>query len=134
MIRSIFSVLAGFFVIALLTGLTVNALGYFYPGSMGDKQTLPNDFWAAVNLVYSLIFTAIGGFVTGIVARRAELIHSLILGGIFAFLGLLAFLSVTEFQLLWFQISLIFGPLIAAAAGGYLSRWQNKNRYFKWEV
>lgn len=74
--QSIGAVIAGYLVSALLTGLTIAALGALFPASYNPE----NIEWVVFNVIYGCAFAVIGGYVAARLAPVRPLSHATVLG------------------------------------------------------
>jgi heme A synthase len=74
--QSIGAVIAGYLVSAVLTGLTIAALGVLFPVSYNPENTA----WVVFNVIYGCAFAVIGGYVAARLAPARPWVHATILG------------------------------------------------------
>jgi peptidoglycan/LPS O-acetylase OafA/YrhL len=86
-VRSVLSVLGAFFVVAVLVALATALAAELMLGSIGPG-TEPTTPFLAVNLIYSVLFAIVGGYVAATVSDHAPLRHAAALAGFMMFLGL----------------------------------------------
>lgn len=93
--RSIFqsmgAVVAGYVVSALLTGVTIAALGALFPASYRAE----NIGWVLFNVIYGCAFAVVGGYVVARLAPTRPMAHAFILGVLMAIFALLIGYSVS---------------------------------------
>lgn len=85
MTRSLLAVLVGFaatVVLSVTIDLLVRAVS---PGAFGADGRSPGGVMMAVAVAYTLACAAAGGYVAGLIARRHEVLHALLLGTLGAF-------------------------------------------------
>ena len=87
MVRTILSVVGGYLVTAVLTGVTIGLLAYLFPESYNPENTE----WVIANILYGMVFAAIGGYVLALIARENAVRNALILAAIMAVLGIATF-------------------------------------------
>ena len=75
-LRSIGAVMAGYLVSALLTGLTIAALGALFPASYNPE----NLEWVIFNVLYGCAFAVVGGYVAARLAPARPMAHAIVLG------------------------------------------------------
>jgi hypothetical protein len=75
-LKSIGAVIAGYLVSAVLTAVTISALGVLFPGSYQPENT----GWVVFNVIYGCLFAVIGGYVAARLAPSRPFRHALILG------------------------------------------------------
>lgn len=120
MARSIAAVVVGYLVLTVLVVVLDVALVRLFPASFPTPQTIPTPPWLVLELILGLVFTAIGGYVAGMIARRAEVQHALALGILGFVLSIGTFVQYQGRQPLWFQLAGMVMVIPAAVAGGYL--------------
>lgn len=86
-IRSVLSVVGAFFVVAVLVGLTTALTAQLMLGSTGPG-TDPTTAFLAVNLIYSVLFAIVGGYVAATVSDHSPLLHAAALSVFMMVLGL----------------------------------------------
>lgn len=118
MFRSILGVGVGFLIAAILTAITMVILEALFPGSYNPRALLPSSGWAVLNLIYTFVYLAGGGYVTALIAGRSEVKQALIMGGMTTVFGLLTFVASLGVQPLWYQLTLVLIPLPATWLGG----------------
>lgn len=74
--QSMGAVIAGYLVSALLTGLTIAALGALFPASYNPE----NLEWVIFNVLYGCAFAVIGGYVAARLAPTRPMAHAIVLG------------------------------------------------------
>ena len=74
--QSIGAVIAGYIVSAVLTGLTIAALGALFPASYNPE----NIEWVIFNVIYGCAFAVIGGYVAARLAPARPWAHAIVLG------------------------------------------------------
>jgi hypothetical protein len=125
-VRSCLSVLGGFFVAAVMVGITTAVASTVMLGGMEPGIEL-TPAYLSVNLVYSAGFAVLGGYVTATVADHSEVAHAAGLGALFFVMGLgtLAFngWQPLEGQPAWYPWALaLLMPLFAVAGGKIVVR------------
>jgi hypothetical protein len=129
MLRSIGAVIAGYFTLAVLTAGTIFLLGTVFPAS----YTPTNTGWVLFNLLYGALYAVLGGYVTGLIAQRAEVRHGLALGIVMVVLSIVTFVltqtgPTPTGQPLWYSIALVVLALPTPVLGGYLRNRQRTVR------
>ncbi len=94
---------------ALLTRLTPSWVG---------EQDKPHLDYVFVNLGYSFLAAAVGGYVTAWVAAANPLVHVLVLGIIVLALSALSALQSRGKQPVWYQLALVAISPLGVLAGG----------------
>jgi|GEM_PF-1166093 len=129
MLRSILSIITGFLTIAIGMSLcTVLAVKVMLGGVSADSSTEPTPAFLAVNIVYSLAFALLGGYMAGFVAKKYPVRHAGALACMMVFLSVLSLTTPYSLRPLWY--SLLIGGLcpIVTVVGGYIREVQTKVR------
>lgn len=84
-LKSIGAILAGYFVSAILTGVTISVLGMLFPASYNPE----NVGWVVFNVMYGCAFAVIGGYVLARLAPSKPMIHAWVLGILMALFAVL---------------------------------------------
>jgi hypothetical protein len=112
-LRSILAVIAGFvamsFVVIVLTLLSVK--------SMGLKGGHPTAGYLVINVVFSFLAAAAGGFVTALVAAVKPVEHAYVLACVMLVMGALSYARYRGTQPGWYQLMLVLVPPLCAIAG-----------------
>ena len=116
LLRSVWAVVAGFLTMAVMVMvLTVIAVK-----AMGLKSAQPTPGYLELNVVYSLAAAALGGWVTGWIARPRSLEHGYVLGGLMVVMGVLSYFQYKGTQPVWYQVLMTVVPgIIAILAAGW---------------
>ena len=121
MIRSILAVACGFFAMTLVVGAaTVMAVRIMLPKGDPGARPRPTPAYLAVNLIYSCLAAASGGFVAALLAGRAPIAHAAALATIVLAMGLVSIKLYEDRQPRWYQVTLLVLMPFLAAAGGLL--------------
>jgi peptidoglycan/LPS O-acetylase OafA/YrhL len=117
-LRSFLAVFLGYLVMAIVVVLlTVVAVQ-----TMHLKSGQPTPGYLAVNVVYSLLAAAVGGWVTGRLGRPLSLQHGYALAAVMVVMGVLSYRHYTGSQPRWYQGVLVVLPagcaLVAAGLAG----------------
>src|SRR6266849_268701 len=91
MLRSILAVIVGFVLAMVLAFGTDALLVLALPGTFSPDRPTPTAFLILI-LGYVFFYSVVGGYVTAVVAGRAEMKHSLALGVILMALGIVSVL------------------------------------------
>ena len=134
-IRSVLSVVGGFFVVAVLVGLaTAGASAVMLPG--GGAQPEPTTAFLVVNIVYSVAIAVVGGYVAATVSDHSPLGHAAGLAVFMMVLGLASWLWVNggepaPGQPTWYPVvmSLLIPP-VAVLGGVLVTRRQRAKTFF----
>jgi hypothetical protein len=116
--RSILSVVAGVVTIGVLVVCGDQALPRLFPGAFDDKGFTTNGGALAVMLVYTVVFSAIGGWVTSMVSRRGDSRDVQILAGLQFAMTIVFNVMLWDSRLAWFYaIGALLTP-VAILIGG----------------
>lgn len=110
---------AGFAVMAALVILLTALLTRLVPSWTGSEGR-PQPGYVFVNLGYSFLAAAAGGYVTAWVAAANPLIHVLALGIVVLALAALSALQSRGKQPIWYALSLVAISPLGVLAGGLL--------------
>ncbi len=116
MIRSILAVGAGFLAFFIIAFLAIAILFAAGARTIPQSGSLPTSYLLR-NLALNSLFVCGGGLVTGLLARRAELLH----GGVLGLLVAITFFGkAASWAPLWYMFLLIALCLCGAVFGGYM--------------
>ncbi len=110
---------AGFLTMAALVAALTALLARLTPGWVGE-QGKPRPGYIFVNLGYSFLAAAAGGYVTAWLAAANPLFHVLALGIIVLALAALSAMQSKGKQPVWYQLTLLALTPIGVFAGGLL--------------
>jgi len=110
---------AGFLTMAVLVGVLTALLVRLTPSWVGE-QGKPKPGYIFVNLGYSFLAAAAGGYVTSWLAAANPLYHVLALGIIVLALAALSALQAKGKQPIWYQLTLLALTPLGVLAGGLL--------------
>jgi len=110
---------AGFLTMAVLVGALTALLVRLTPSWVGE-QGKPKPGYIFVNLGYSFLAAAAGGYVTSWLAAANPLYHVLALGIIVLALAALSALQAKGKQPIWYQLTLLALTPLGVLAGGLL--------------
>jgi hypothetical protein len=116
-LHAFIALLAGFAVMALLV-IAIDALLTRLVPSWTSTEGKPQPGYVVVNLGYSFLAAAAGGYVTAWAANANPLIHVLALALIVLLLAALSALQSRRKQPIWFQLALVAISPIGVLAGG----------------
>jgi hypothetical protein len=116
-LHAFLALLAGFAVMVLLVIAMTALLTHMVP-SWTNAQGRPQQAYVIVNLGYSFLSAAAGGYVTAWVAEANPLIHVLALGMVVLALAALSALQARGKQPIWYQLCLVAISPIGVLAGG----------------
>ena len=108
---------AGFVTMAVLVGVLTALLMRLTPSWVGDEGK-PRPGYIFVNLGYSFLAAAAGGYVTSWVAAANPMYHVMALGLIVLMLAALSALQQRGKQPIWYQLTLVAITPVGVLAGG----------------
>lgn len=127
MLRSILAVIAGS-ITWMVTALgTDNILLLTMPhwfDEKGGTDKLPVLLFMGF---YSLFFSALGGYVTAVIAGHNEIKHTLALGVLQLAMGIMATISHWDLAPVWYHIIFLILLVPANILGGWLRLYQKEN-------
>ena len=120
--RSVIAVVVGYGVLAAVTFAKFAAIQTFFPGALPAPgvDVFPSTFWLVTVLLSDVALMIVAGYVTAAVAKRAEVVHTLALGGVTVILGLVSMFVAWGQGPLWYQVVLVSIAVPAAVTGGSL--------------
>jgi hypothetical protein len=113
------ALLAGFATMAALVGILTALLAWLVPGWV-DAEGGPRPAYIFVNIAYSFLAAAAGGYVTAIVARGNPLVLVLALALIVLLMAALSAMQSRGKQPIWYQLVLVAMTPMGVLAGGIL--------------
>lgn len=116
-LHAFIALVAGFAVIVLLVIVITALLTRMVPSWTGE-QGRPQPAYVFVNLGYSLLAAAAGGYVTAWAALGNPLVHVLALGMVMLALSALSVLQSRGKQPIWYQLALVAISPLGVLAGG----------------
>ena len=116
-LRTFLALAAGFVTMALLVMVITALLAKLTPGWVGEPDK-PNPGYVFVNLGYSFLAAAAGGYVTAWAAAANPLIHVLALGIVVLAIAALSVLQSKGEQPIWYQLTLVALTPLGVLAGG----------------
>jgi hypothetical protein len=117
MIHAFLALLAGFATMALVVTLVTALLVRLVPEWVGAEGN-PRPAYAFVNLGYSFLAAAAGGYVTAYMSAANPLIHVLVLGIVVLAMGGLSALQARGKQPVWYALTLLVLMPLGVLAGG----------------
>jgi len=117
MLHAFLALLAGFATMAVLVIVITALLTRLTPSWVGE-QGKPSLDYVIVNLGYSLLAAAAGGYITAWTAAANPLVHVLALGIIVLALAALSALQSKGKQPVWYQLALVAISPLGVLAGG----------------
>jgi hypothetical protein len=118
-VRAFLALASGFAVIAVLMIAMTALLARIVPSWTGAEGK-PEPAYVFVNLGYSFLAAAAGGYVTAWIAAANPLIHVLALGIVVLALAALSALQSKGMQPIWYQLTLVAITPLGVLAGGLL--------------
>lgn len=118
-LHAFLALFAGFSIMALLVIAMTALLKRMVPSWTGTEDE-PQSGYMVVNLGYSFLAGAAGGYVTAWTAVANPLIHVLALGMVVLAIAALSALQLRGKQPIWYQLSLVAISPIGVLAGGLL--------------
>ena len=118
-LRAFLALLAGFLSMAVIVGVVTAVLMRRVPEWVGAKGSPPAGY-VFVNLGYSFIAAAVGGYVTASMAQSNPMIHTLALAIIVLLLSALSALQQRGMQPIWYQLTLLAITPLGVFTGGLL--------------
>ncbi len=116
-LRAFLALAAGFLTMAVLVAVLTALLMRLTPSWVGE-QGKPRPGYIFVNLGYSFLAAAAGGYVTSRMAVANPLYHVLALGIIVLALAALSALQSKGKQPIWYQLTLVALTPLGVLAGG----------------
>ena len=116
-LRAFLALAAGFVTMAVLVGVLTALLMRLTPSWVGDEGK-PRPGYIFVNLGYSFLAAAAGGYVTSWVAAANPMYHVMALGLIVLMLAALSALQQRGKQPIWYQLTLVAITPVGVLAGG----------------
>lgn len=113
MLRSVGAVAAGYLLIA---AAIIILFAVTYP----DPTVIPGQGFMLFSLVYGFIFGILGGWVCGLIAKRAEIKHAAVIAGIGILLTLLSMLFAPGREPMWYQLANMAVLTAAVLLGGWI--------------
>ena len=118
-LHAFLALLAGFMTMVLLVAIAIALLKRLTPGWAGE-QGRPGPGYVVVNLGYSFLAAAAGGYVTAYMAAGNPLYHVLVLAIIVLVLAALSALQSRGKQPIWYQLALLAAMPLGVMAGGLI--------------
>ncbi len=119
MLNAFLALLAGFATMALLVIATTALLTRFTPDWVGERAK-PQPGYIFVNLGYSFLAAAAGGYATAWAARHNPLIHVLALAIVVLLLSAMSALQSRGQQPVWYALILVALSPFGVLAGGLM--------------
>ena len=119
MVHAFVALLAGYATIALLVIIITALLTRLTPNWVGTEGR-PSPGYAFVNLSYSLLAAAAGGYVTAFIAAGNPLVTDLVLGIVVLAMAALSAMQSRGKQPIWYALSLLAIMPFGVLAGGLM--------------
>lgn len=116
-LHAFFALLGGFATMAALVAVITALLQKLTPGWVNEKGT-PKPGYIFVNLGYSFLAAAAGGYVTAWIAAHNPLVHVLALAITALLLAALSALQQRGEQPVWYMLALVAFTPLGVFAGG----------------
>jgi len=118
-VHAFLALVAGFATMALTVMIVTALLARLAPEWVGEEGK-PRPAYAFVNLGYSFLAAAGGGYVTAWVSSANPLIHVLVLGIVVLAMGALSAMQSRDKQPVWYALTLLALMPLGVLAGGLL--------------
>ena len=118
-LHAFLAMLAGFATMALLVAIMTALLQKLTPSWVGTPEK-PSPGYIFVNLGYSFLAAAAGGYVTAWLAQANPLIHVLALAIAVLLLAALSVLQQRGQQPVWYLLTLVALTPVGVLAGGFI--------------
>ena len=118
-LHAFLALLSGFATMAALVAVVTVLLQKLTPGWVGETAK-PKPAYIFVNLGYSFLAAAAGGYVTAWVAQHNPLIHVLALAIAVLLLAALSALQQRGQQPIWYALTLVAITPLGVLAGGFV--------------
>jgi len=118
-LHAFLALLAGFATMALTVIIVTALLARLAPDWVGEEGK-PRPAYAFVNLGYSFLAAAAGGYVTAWLSAANPLVHVLVLGIVVLAMGALSALQSRGKQPAWYALTLLALMPLGVLAGGLL--------------
>ena len=117
MVHAFLALLAGFAAMAVVVAIVTALLMRLVPEWVGTEGR-PRPAYAFVNLGYSFLAAAGGGYVTAWLSAANPLVHVLVLGIVVLAMGALSALQAKGKQPVWYALTLVALTPLGVLAGG----------------
>jgi hypothetical protein len=116
-LHAFIALLAGFLTMTVIVVAATAVIAYLVPGWVGDP-THPSGSYIFVNLGYSFLAAAAGGYVAAWLGRTTPLAHTIVLAVVVLLISALNALLSRGKQAIAYQIALVVLSPIGIVAGG----------------
>lgn len=120
MLRSIGAIAVGYLAYIILSGIGGFVLVMSFPEVASQVPRDPGTGFLVAGLVLGVLFAIVGGYITAVMAKTAEIRHALSLGGVIVLLGLVSMVAMSSPQPLWAQLSGLIFAVPSVYLGGRL--------------
>ena len=117
--RSILAVVVGYAVMAVCVVALNFASGALVSGGRATLSSPPTSLMV-LNVIFGIPCAVLGGYVCALIARRAEIVHALILGIVAEAMSIVSLILYLDIQPLWYGLALALIILPSTLAGGFL--------------
>jgi nitrate/nitrite transporter NarK len=100
--------------------VVIIALTLVFVKTMGLKSGNPTPGYLAINVIYSFLAAAIGGWVTARIAEFKPMIAAGALAILMAVMGVLSYRHYAGQQPFWYQVMMMVAPSLCALGGAAL--------------
>ena len=118
--RSILALIAGFVATIVVSVACDGLMRLVAPGAFGADGRTPGPAMTAFGVFYTLVSAAVGGYLAALIARRAEVMHALVLGTLGAVATLIIILAVPSTQRTTGQLVSAMLVIPVTTLGGWL--------------
>ena len=118
-LHAFLALLAGFATMTAIVVVLTALVAYLVPSWVGDPKH-PRSGYIFVNLGYSFLAAAAGGYVTALLGSASPLLHTLVLAVIVLVLSALNALLSRGKQTIGYQLALVILSPLGVVAGGLL--------------
>ena len=117
MFRSVVGLIAGYLLFA-------GAAVALFAGTGRDAHSAAPLWFMVLSTLYGMAFAAAGGYLTALIARRAETVHGIVLAVVIAAGAVISVFTRTVGATVWSQLAALILMAPCAALGGQLRRRQ----------
>lgn len=118
--RSILAVVAGFVATVAISVAFDAVVRMIAPGAFGADGRTPGPAMMAFGVFYTLVSAGLGGYLAALIARRAEVMHALVLGTLGAVATLIIIVAVPATARTVGQMASTMLVIPATTLGGWL--------------
>jgi peptidoglycan/LPS O-acetylase OafA/YrhL len=121
MARSIAAVIVGYLVLAV-------AIMALFAVWFGSSDAQPTGAFMIYSLIYGLMAAIVAGYITALIAGRAEMRHAIALAAVALILGIVSMVMAGGREPLWYQVANLFVVVDGVLTGGFLRRLRRQRR------